>query len=271
VTFYRDQGLPCPGCSEPLREFADRLVCDACNGMMLRVEDFSRALAGVGGLNVRVVEDTPTQRACPRCSSFMRSCRVSAGEDAIDEDILSCSHHGLWFAGGMLEAVFEQRSRKSHRGSGASGFNRGGFSSARDSLRIRRWWDKPKPTYHTPFTSALVGRELPCPACRFPLVLRGMLWTCLDHGVFVENEALAALIMEMAQQPWELPAATGGVGEQICPACTQVLATEELLGVQVDRCAQHGIWFAPTLLEAALANAGRASQPKPSWLRRFFG
>ncbi len=269
---YRDQGLACPGCGDPLREFADRLVCDACGGMLIRVEDFARALAGVGGLEVRVVPDSLTQRACPRCGALLRSSRVFAGADSIDEDILCCAHHGLWFAGGMLETVFEQRSRAAHRGAGTTrGFNRGGFASSTDSLGIRKWWDKPRPTQHTPFESALVGQQLSCPTCRAALSLHGMLWKCRDHGVFVENAALAALIMEMTQRPWELPPVVGKLGERCCPACSELFVVEDFEGVRVDRCAAHGLWFEPATLEVALAHAGDAARPEPGWLRRFFG
>jgi len=98
-----------------MRAFRDRLICDACGGMMIGVDDFAQALAGVGSLRISVVDDTPTELLCPRGDGRLRSCRVHADEASLDQDVLHCRHHGLWLAGGILEAVLRQRGVVAHR------------------------------------------------------------------------------------------------------------------------------------------------------------
>jgi hypothetical protein len=261
---YRSSGVPCPNCQRSLRDFEQRLVCDGCGGMLLAVADFAQALASAGGLDVRVEDDTPTQHACPRCAGSLRSCGVYVGGEPLPQDIWHCKQHGLWLGGGMLADALASVGRREHRGRGQGrmygGAGGGGYT-------VLKWWEKPRPMVHTLFKSTLAGQPLTCPACNATLVLRGMLWTCDDHGVFVENAALETMVTEMTHRPWQLAAATGSPGERRCPACAQPLVVEPLEGVTVDRCAAHGLWFDPTELATALDHA---VEPAHGWFRRLF-
>lgn len=139
----------------------------------------------------------------------------------------------------------------------------------RQRFRVRKWWEKSRPVIRTPYRSALVGQRLACLQCALPLVPRGRLWACDDHGVFVEATALVEMMREMTGRDWELPDVSGAPGERACPACGASLVVEVLEGVTVDRCVQHGIWFDPSELESTLEHA--AAEPSRSWFRRLFG
>jgi Zn-finger nucleic acid-binding protein len=259
---YREAGHACPNCHSPLRSFNHRWVCDACGGMLLGVTDLEQALVDVGALNMRVVDDTPTEKRCPRCEGRLRACLVQVDGAPLDEDILHCERHGLWLGPDMLETIFTSLSRRAHRHSG-TGRSYGG---AGGGGAIRKWWEKPRPMVHTPFTSTLAGKHLPCPLCTKELVLRGRLWACDDHGVFVEHAALAEMMSEMTHGTWNAPG-SGTPGKRACPACATAMTENLLDAVTVDSCAQHGVWFDPGELEASLEHAGE----HPSWLRRLFG
>ena len=226
--------------------------------------DLEQTLVDVGALNMRVVVDTPTEKRCPRCEGRLFACLVQVDGAPLDQDILQCEQHGLWLGPGMLEEIFTSLSRLAHRHSG-KGARYGGAGDR--GAAIRKWWEKPRPRVHTPFTSTFAGKHLPCPTCTKELVLRGRLWACDDHGVFVEHAALAEMMSEMMHdRPWNGPE-SGTPANRACPACAAAMTENLLETVTVDTCAQHGIWFDPGELETSLEHAGEP----PSWLRRLFG
>ncbi len=292
---YREAGHACPVCRIPMRAFQGRLVCDQCTGMLLTVADFTQSIANSGGLDLTVVDDTPSQRACPRCERLMKSCRVTVNKLELDGEILHCDPDGLWFESGLLEQVLEKVGHAGHRGASSGGRAYGGMSGnaggnlgfgahgmgsamaavdaafARgggNSNEILKWWEKPRPRVVTPFASALTALHLACPTCSGKLHLHGNLWGCdAGDGVFVEYEALETMLAEMANAPWETPAPTGPLGKRACPACSSAMVEQEIEAVLVDRCATHGIWFDSGELERALQHTG---EPKSGWFRRVF-
>ena len=290
---YRDAAHPCPVCRVGMRAFQDRLVCDACGSMQLQVADFQRQISASD--EVVVVDDTRTQRQCPRCSGVLRSCEVRLGTLVVDGEILHCAADGLWFEAGLLEQILAQIGLHGHRGSGigrtsggasaqgraaamvGSGTLQGAALSAVGSAFARasadpyeplRWWEKNRPRVHTPFASTLSMEHLACPTCSGRLHLHGSLWGCdAGDGVFVEYPALEAMLAEMANAPWETPPPTGASGTKACPACTRPMSEQDIEAVQVDRCVEHGIWFDSGELERALQHTG---EPRISWFRRVF-
>jgi len=54
--------------------------------------------------------DTPTERACPRCSGQLRSCLLRIDGATFWDDVWMCQRDGLWFSGGMLESLLASHS-----------------------------------------------------------------------------------------------------------------------------------------------------------------
>ena len=135
---FRDQNFKCPACPGALREFHSRLCCDACDGMMLTLEDLSRAIIDLTGIapSYEYVDAEPGVRPCPRCVSPMSVCKLRVTvEDELAKPrpkLDRCVHHGIWFDGEELATVLEKvRAKVSPKGS-AVGWkgNRAGFE----------WW-----------------------------------------------------------------------------------------------------------------------------------
>lgn len=111
---YRHALRSCPACNRALREFHKRLVCDDCDGMFLLLEDLTeqiRQLTGVVPALTYVGEAAGT-RPCPHCALAMSTCTL---ELAIDHETVRpkptldrCGHHGIWFDGEELAAVFQK-------------------------------------------------------------------------------------------------------------------------------------------------------------------
>jgi Zn-finger nucleic acid-binding protein len=100
------------------------------------------------------------------------------------------------------------------------------------------------------------------------LQARGERWPCAScDGAFVENPALEQMMGEMRKAPWELPEAAGEAGARACPACAEAMVVQHLEGVEVDRCAAHGVWFDAGELAIAL----HGSAPPRGWLARLLG
>ena len=289
---YRTAGHACPVCRIGMREFAGRLVCDQCTGMLLTEADFTVQLADVGGMAVSITDDTPTERACPRCEQKLRACRVRVDKRELEHDLLHCAADGVWIPGGAIEEIFAALGKRNHGGAahgtrsygGASGGNIGGagahglgtaiaavdaaFARGDNPNEILRWWDKPRPRVVTPFATSLSAHHLACPTCAGKLHLHGDRWGCdAGDGVFVEYAALEAMLAEMANAPWETPSLVGPEGKRGCPACSEPMIEQEIEGVTVDRCRTHGIWFDTGELERALQHTG---EPKSGWFRRVF-
>ena len=277
---YRSAGYLCPSCpgDAPLREYGSRLVCDACDGILLAVEDFA---SQVPGGEVTVVDDGGATRPCPRCLRPMRGCVLVVGGRHLDHPLVRCQRDGIWFGDGSLMAVYEEIGSGSMAEGGRddAGFGPmyGGPIGPIGRTLARRPRRLPPREHSAPVPpSALRDRRLPCPnrGCE-GRVLRFEVsrWTCDEcEGLFVESAALEVLAGEMIGQPWQLPPLSGVPGERRCPACAESLVVCELEGETVDRCAEHGVWFDPAELESALQHAaGVEISPKVgSWLRRLF-
>ena len=285
---FRDPQLVCPACkTTPLRVFGQRLVCDKCTGLLLTDAELAQALVEVGGDPPIVTATGPSQRICPRCLQTMQACTVKSKFD-LSYPFAHCDKDGMWLDGGVLEKVFEELGHKTHvqhsrhwsgvAGTGAVGYGMVGMSVALQSVANAfggnqvgiLWYERrPRPLEHTPFKTTLASAK--CPVCTDALHLQYNLWGCnAGHGVFVETSALEAMISDMANAPWTMPAVAGEPGARACPTCDKPLVVEKLEGVTVDHCTTHGTWFDPTELESVLAHAA----PKPTglrgWLRRLF-
>ena len=273
---YRDATIACPSCGTRLRGLDERLICDACGGMLLPVVDFAASTVDLGASRVDVVAGESVARACPRCGGVLTTATLEVDRRRLKTRVTACMHHGLWFDGGALERAATEISRRTSRGRGRAiadeatgGWWRYPLPKARSASLVAR---EPafRPRVRTPFASALADRSLACPTCHGRLQLRGMLWTCDDHGVFVEHDVLAAMVAEMMNAPWDPPPWTGALdvaGARACPACAESLATGELAGATVERCAAHGLWFAPGELENALGRLGKPAHK--TWLGRW--
>jgi Zn-finger nucleic acid-binding protein len=278
---YRTAGYVCPTCPEsaPLREFGTRLVCDACDGIQLSLEDFARQVPHV---EVRVIDDGRAALPCPRCGLQMRGCFLAAGKRQLEQPLVRCERDGIWFGDGALQVMYEEIGSGGNvggrggagRGDGGFGHLYGGAAGRRPLPRASR-----KPAEHAAAPpSALQGHRLTCPNrdCHGrTLFLESGRWRCdRCEGAFIEDAVLAAFVAEMVSEPWTVPPPAGQPGERRCPACASALTVEQLEGATVDRCAEHGVWFDPTELEAALQHAAGVDPQAPhaasvSWWRRL--
>lgn len=117
---YRDPERPCPACDQPLRAYHQRLVCDACNGIMVSVEDLSGAIEDLTSVTPTFAWDheKPSSRKCPQCRAPMVGCRVVLeieGEVAHPRPELDrCAAHGVWFDREELAKVLEKVAGKGH-------------------------------------------------------------------------------------------------------------------------------------------------------------
>jgi ribosomal protein L37AE/L43A len=294
---YRTAPFSCPTCrNTSLREFQERLVCDECSGMLIADDDFAASIHELdNGTEPLVVSDEQaSQSACPRCQAQMKTCTLAVGALVLRGRFLRCPTDGLWVPRSAMTATFARASRKAHHGyaggrTGSAGGlvqpgGSGGLAGAMNSigqafgggvatggLAIGNWRSS-RPRVHTLFVSAHKDRTLACPACKSAqLEYAGDRWSCATcAGSFVEDEALAAMVMEMANQPWEVPHLSGSPGDRACPVCAQPMVVEKLEGVTIDRCAPHGTWFDDTELQSALGHASAASPGLASWIKRLW-
>jgi ribosomal protein S27AE len=256
-----------------------------------------------------ITDGKAADKRCPRCSLAMAPCTIKLGEMTVYGQFLHCAAHGLWFPRDAMTALFARVSRRGgFRGMGAvagvgGGLGTGGrggndssvianmpsghsgmsgamasinqaFSSggpASAGLAISNWQSR-RPRVHTLFVSAHKDRKLGCPSCKeAALAYLGDRWACSTcAGSFVENAALAAMVEEMAQKPWAVPAVSGAPGERACPICKAPMLVEVLEAVTIDRCGQHGVWFDDTELQTALHHASAEPHGIGSWLRQLF-
>jgi Zn-finger nucleic acid-binding protein len=272
---YRDARSLCPSCGRRLRVLNERLVCDACGGMLLPVAELAASIVDLGASALDVEPREATTRTCPRCGGAMPSAALVVDRKPLKVTVVACTHHGLWFDGGALERAYTEIGRRASRRAGRGR----AITETPDSAGWFRYpIPKPppgtleprpfRPRVRAAFASPLAAVPLACPACRGRLQLRGMLWTCDDHGVFVEHDVLAAMVAEMTNAPWEPPPWLGEAGARGCPACGDAMTTGELARVAVERCAVHGTWLSAADLEVVLARIG--APPPKGWLRRWF-
>ena len=119
-----------------LRAHADRLVCDACEGIMLAHDDFVAAVAQIANMEpqIEILPRKAPARACPRCPQQMAGCRlrisfpIKKKQKKPRVTLDRCDAHGLWFDGTELAKIFEIASKMSSsgpRGGGSGGGGRG--------------------------------------------------------------------------------------------------------------------------------------------------
>src|SRR3954465_3568848 len=125
---------------------------------------------------------------------------------------------------------------------------------------------------HTLFVSAFQDKTLGCPSCKdTKLQFAGDRWSCTTcAGCFVEDAALAGMVQEMTNQPWEVPPLTGAGSDRQCPVCSKLMVVEVLEAVTIDRCLPHGVWFDDSELQTALHHATEPNKGVGSWVKRLF-
>jgi Zn-finger nucleic acid-binding protein len=100
----------------------------------------------------------------------------------------------------------------------------------------------------------------PCPTCHAQLVTYGSRLVCEScHGALVTNAELEQLLNEMSpddERPLARRLFPGKGPTRACPRCATNMATNELFGVTIDRCDEHGIWFDPSELQRILQANG---------------
>ena len=123
---YRDAHHICPHCNGELRTFRDRLVCDACEGLMMSIDDLRGAIAELTGLEPTFAyrEEAPGKRACPRCKTLMTTAKLTIGLEGArpakpDPELDICASHGLWFDESELARVLEPVAGKGFGGGAA--------------------------------------------------------------------------------------------------------------------------------------------------------
>ncbi|MGE0404437.1 MAG: hypothetical protein AB7T06_47445 [Kofleriaceae bacterium] len=287
---YRTTNNTCPACAAPLREFAKRLVCDQCGGIMIGVKDFTAACEDVAGIDlpVEIHTESPTEIPCPRCNAALANAKVTIADKKMKSKLLHCERDGFWFATGVLTGVFAIVGR---RWGGHSPPSRGAGSTtgldglpvpqhrpASGALAISGWHQRPRkrPPTVTP-VNIYRDQVLACPACPptrpHELSFAGDRWTCAScHGAYVERGALEALIEEMANQPYELAPPSGAAGDRACPVCIEPMVVEKLgASTTIDRCGRHGVWFDEHELQTALVEVGIPEKTGlVGWLKQLF-
>ena len=121
---YRDPERPCPACQAPLREYRERLCCDACNGIMLAMADLTSAIAELTKIDpvVQFIDDpmrgAAGARMCPHCSAPMTTCRLDVqlheSRPKLKPELDRCEAHGVWFDHEELAKVLEVLRRVGH-------------------------------------------------------------------------------------------------------------------------------------------------------------
>lgn len=288
---YRSSGLVCPHCpGMPLREFQQRYVCDNCQGILIGFDDLISAIEDVANTTQKLAyrDDRVTETPCPLCEKPMTACKLTVAGDRtfkLKHDFLRCDRDGLWFPEGALAAMLAKLGRRWGGGpsyeTAPSGSRLTGLDGlpirvggpATDGLRIAHWHERGRrraPTLSP--VNAYADRRLECPVCPdAALMFQGDRWTCATClGAFLQDAALAGLVNEMTDEPWELPAPTGDPGPRPCPVCKQPMVIEKA-EVEIDRCAGHGVWFDAGELATALEHAG-GLHPRSvgHWIKRLF-
>lgn len=99
--------------------------------------------------------------------------------------------------------------------------------------------------------------ELVCPGCGEVLDTAGRTDRCpACDGAWVHEDALVGMLQERTSTlvflPWQ---ARPKDNERVCAVCRTAMQTVNLGSVQLDRCAQHGVWFDADELAALLKEA----------------
>jgi Zn-finger nucleic acid-binding protein len=117
---FRDPELPCPACARPLRAFQQRLVCDACGGILLALADLAAAIEDLTSVAPTFAwsHEHQSSRACPQCRAAMTAGRIVLHlEEATAHprpELDRCATHGVWFDPEELAKVLEKVTGKGH-------------------------------------------------------------------------------------------------------------------------------------------------------------
>lgn len=92
----RDGFAPCPDCDGALDPRGSRLICVACDAVLVSHVELAEMLRELQpdelrALDEQLVPSGDGVRACPRCASLMD--RVTLGTVILDR----CRAHGIWF------------------------------------------------------------------------------------------------------------------------------------------------------------------------------
>jgi hypothetical protein len=120
---YRDGHRSCPRCQSGLRVFHDRLVCDACGGVMLSFDEVRGAIEELTGLapTLSYRNESPGKLPCPQCSTAMSNVRLTLELEGMKPvkpkaKLDRCATHGLWFDDVELALVLEPVASKGFGG-----------------------------------------------------------------------------------------------------------------------------------------------------------
>ncbi len=105
-----------------LRAFQDRLVCDACNGIIMvsLLADLAAAIEDLTSVApvFRWDHEHASSRACPQCRRPMTAGRIVLQlEDTVAHprpELDVCASHGVWFDHEELAKVLEKVAGKGH-------------------------------------------------------------------------------------------------------------------------------------------------------------
>jgi hypothetical protein len=102
--------------------YQTRLVCDACNGIMVTLDDLASAVHDLTSLVPRFEwkSEQPGTRTCPVCRATMTACKLIVELDGAHEHpkpmLDRCDTHGVWFDHEELAMVFEKIATKGFGG-----------------------------------------------------------------------------------------------------------------------------------------------------------
>ncbi|HTR50641.1 MAG TPA: hypothetical protein VMJ10_08035 [Kofleriaceae bacterium] len=299
MSVYRESETRCPTCSNPLRDYERRLICDHCNAMLITIDDFAKAVGELDGTSPQAVtsDEHACDVPCPRCGGPATLCRLAIGPTAMPNRYIRCPAHGVWMPQQDMAAVFARVSRRAHFG---AGYNRsyggvggnqvqpgttGGLAGAMSSISDAFGSGAPATSalgihsgrgishVHTVFVSSYKNRALTCPVCaQTPLAYEGDRWSCPScGGAFVETAALIGMVEDITGRPYELHTASTALAKHGCPLCGEPMVIDHLEGRPVARCTPHGVWFDAHVLAAVLEHAGAPdAHAHTSWLGRLF-
>jgi len=103
-----------------------------------------------------------------------------------------------------------------------------------------------------------------CPRCAVDLVDAGSVRACTNcQGMWLAADVLTEMVATMQPEPrWvELDFEPDPRAPLACPTCVKPMATWSLLGVPIDRCDDHGIWFDHDELEQVLRTSAEPAAP----------